>query len=151
MNEQGMIYPEPLRNAYPVFHKMPTRWRDNDVYGHMNNVVYGEYYDFVVNCWMVESGALDVPHSPVVGLVAETSYKYLASVGFPDVLEIGLTTLRVGRSSVIYGLGLFREDASEAAGLCRFAHVYVDAKTRRPTPLPDSLREALAGLSPADS
>lgn len=140
-------FPPSERAAYPVFHQLPTRWRDDDVYGHMNNVVYYEYFDTVVNRWLVESDALRVPDGPVVGLVAETGCKYLSSVGFPDVLDIGLMTLRQGSSSVIYGLGLFRAGEAEAAALCRFVHVYVDAETRRPTPLPESMRQALAALA----
>lgn len=143
-------YPSGARAAYAVTHRLPTRWRDDDVYGHMNNVVYYEYFDTVVNRWLVESGALEVPNGPVVGLVAETSCKYVSSVGFPDTLEVGLTTLRVGRSSVVYGLALFRERETEASALCRYVHVYVDSETRRPTPLPDRMRAALKALEPVE-
>ncbi|MEL7464072.1 MAG: thioesterase family protein [Pseudomonadota bacterium] len=140
-------YPPRERAAYPLFHRLATRWRDDDVYGHMNNVVYYEYFDTAVNRWLVQSGALEVPHGPVVGLVAETGCKYIASVGFPDELEVGLSTLRVGGSSVIYGLGLFRAGEEEASALCRFVHVYVDTATRKPVPLPDSFRLALRELA----
>ena len=122
------------------------RWADTDIYGHMNNVVYYEYFDTAVNRWLVEADALDVPRGPVVGLVAETSCKYLASVGFPDVLEIGLGAMRIGSSSVVYGLALFREGEAEAAALCRYVHVYVDSTSRRPTPLPERMRTALTAL-----
>ena len=141
-------YPSAERAAYPVSHRLQTRWRDDDVYGHMNNVVYYEYFDTAVNRWLVESGALRVPDGPVVGLVAETSCKYLASVGFPDELEIGLSTMRVGSSSVIYGLGLFRAGEARASALCRYVHVYVGSVKRRPEPLPESMREALSALAP---
>ena len=141
-------FPPPDRAAYPVFQSMTTRWRDDDVYGHMNNVVYYEYFDTAVNRWLIESGALEVPKGPVVGLVAETSCRYLASVGFPDTLDIGLSALRVGRSSVVYGLGLFRAGLADPAALCRYVHVYVDAETRRPTPLPETMRAQLEALTP---
>lgn len=141
-------YPKPARSAFPLIFPAATRWRDNDVYGHMNNVVYGEYFDTAVNFWLIRHKALDVPNGPVVGLVAETSTRFLSSVGFPDDLEIGLSTLRVGTSSVVYGLGLFRAGAEEAAALCRFVHVYVDSETHRPTPLPDAFRAALKALEP---
>lgn len=141
-------YPKPARSAFPVIRPATTRWRDNDVYGHMNNVVYGEYFDTAVNQWLIRSGGLDVPGGPVVGLVAETSTRYLASVGYPDDLELGLSALRVGTSSVVYGLGLFLAGAEDAAALCRFVHVYVDSETRRPTPLPESFRSALEALKP---
>lgn len=139
-------YPAAARGAFPVFQAMATRWNDNDPYGHMNNVVYSEYFDTAVNRWLIESGALEVPGGPVVGLVAETRVRFLESVGFPDRLEIGLSALRVGRSSVVYGLGLFRAGAAAPAAICRYVHVYVDATGRRPAPLPDRLRDALAAL-----
>ncbi|MEL6792952.1 MAG: thioesterase family protein [Pseudomonadota bacterium] len=141
-------FPPRERAAYPIFHRLMTRWRDDDVYGHMNNVVYYEYFDTAVNRWLVASGALEVPNGPVVGLVAETGCRYFASVGFPDELEIGLSTMRVGGSSVIYGLGLFRAGEAEVSAACRFVHVYVDTATRKPTPLPDSFRAALGALAP---
>lgn len=136
-------YPPNRRAGYRVFHETRTRWRDDDVYGHMNNVVYYEYFDTAVNEWLVSSEALRVPDGPVVGLVAETSCKYLASVGFPDRISVGLRAERIGRTSVVYGLALFGEGREEAAALCRYVHVYVDAATRRPTPLPETMRAAL--------
>lgn len=141
-------FPPSERAAYPVFQSMTTRWRDDDVYGHMNNGVYYEYFDTAVNRWLIESDALEVPNGPVVGLVAETSCRYLASVGFPDKLDIGLSALRVGRSSVVYGLGLFRSGEAGAAALCRYVHVYVDAENRRPKPLPETMRARLQALTP---
>ncbi len=144
MDDDG--YPAATRAAFRVFQPIPTRWNDNDPYGHMNNVVYSEYFDTAVNRWMIDSGSLEVPTGPVVGLVAETRVRFLESVGFPDRLEIALSALRVGRTSVTYGLGLFREGAERPAAICRYVHVYVDSATRRPTPLPDSLRNGLAGL-----
>lgn len=125
---------------------MTTRWRDNDVYGHMNNVVYYEYFDTVVNQWLMESGALEIPHGPVVGLVVRTECEYAASIDFPDRITAGLRAERVGRTSVTYGIGLFRNDDDRAAAKGLFTHVYVDARTHRPTPLPDALRTALKGI-----
>jgi acyl-CoA thioester hydrolase len=137
---------QPARSAFPHLREMTTRWRDNDVYGHMNNVVYYEYFDTVVNQWLLESGALEIPHGPVVGLVVRTECDYAASLGFPDRIVAGLRAARVGRTSVTYGIGLFRnaEDVAAASGL--FTHVYVDAETRRPVPLPEPLRRALEAL-----
>ncbi len=141
-------YPEQHRTAFPVLHQMQTRWRDNDVYGHMNNVVYYEYFDTIVNRWLIESGALIVPDGPVVGLVAETSCAYRSSVGFPDTVTVGLSVLNIGRSSVVYGLGLFAGEADEAAAVCRYVHVYVDSMSRRPVPIPDQMRSLLETLRP---
>ena len=136
-------YPSTDRAAFPVILPMTTRWRDNDMYGHMNNVVYYEYFDTAVNQWLATSGTLDVPDGPLVGLVAESSCRFLSGVGFPEPVEIGLSTLRIGRTSVVYGLGLFAAGAPEASAVCRYAHVYVDAATRRPVPLPEAMRNSL--------
>jgi len=136
----------PRRESFPVRTVTPTRWRDDDVYGHMNNVVYYEYFDTAVNRWLVETGALPVPHGPVIGLVAETACRYFLPVGFPQPVETGLAVARVGRTSLTYSLALFgAEDA--AAAVCRYVHVYVDAATRRPTPLPDALRAAAQAVA----
>ena len=140
-------FPPTERGAYPVFYPMTTRWRDNDVYGHINNAYYYEFFDTAVNQWLIRSEALELPHGPVVGLVAETACRFLSSVSYPQSLEVGVTTLRVGRSSVIFGLGLFAEKANEAAALCRFVHVYVDQESRRPTPIPATMVEKLKQLS----
>ncbi|MEM7546391.1 MAG: thioesterase family protein [Pseudomonadota bacterium] len=140
-------YPDPQRAAFRAFSQYQTRWRDNDAYGHMNNVVYYEYFDTVVNRWLIESGALEVPGGPIVGLVAETSCSFRASVGFPETVEIGLVASHVGRSSVIYGLGLFGNGEAAAAAVCRYVHVYVDSSTRKPVVLPDLLRKTLANIA----
>ena len=144
-----MDFPPPTRDAYPVILPMTTRWRDNDVYGHMNNVVYYEYFDTAVNQWLAASGALPVPKGPVVGLLAESACRFLKAVGFPERLEIGLSTLRVGRSSVTYGLAMFRIGEDAPAALCRYVHVYVGAEDHRPTAIPDAMREKLGALTPA--
>lgn len=136
-------YPDSSRAAFPVILPMTTRWRDNDVYGHMNNVVYYEYFDTAVNQWLAESGALEVPNGPLVGLVAESSCRFLSGVGYPQPVEIGLSTMRVGRTSVVYGLALFAVDSNQASAVCRYAHVYVDAQTRRPSTLPDAMKNHL--------
>lgn len=140
-------YPPASRAAYPVIHAAATRWRDDDVYGHMNNVVYYEYFDTTVNRWLIENNVLEIPNGPLIGLVAETSCKYLSGVGFPDLLDIGLSTMRVGGSSVVYGLALFARGEDTAAALCRYVHVYVDAETRRPSPLPVEMRAALTAIA----
>ncbi len=132
----------PARQDFILRYASPTRWRDNDVYGHMNNVVYSEYFDSAVNRWMIEARALDIPRGPVIGLVAETSVRFFAAVGFPGNVEVGLSVARIGRTSVTYAMALFGAD-DLAAATCRYVHVYVDAATHRPTPLPTALRAAL--------
>lgn len=139
--------PVPLpRSAYPHLKRMSTRWRDNDVYGHMNNVVYYEYFDTVVNGWLLEEGHLDFENGGVIGLVVSTACDYFASIAFPDEITAGLRVSRIGGSSVTYEIGLFRGDEGEAAAQGRFTHVYVEREGRRPTPLPEDLRASLETL-----
>lgn len=113
----------------------------------MNNAVYYEYVDSVVNGWLVERGGLTVPGGPVICLVVESGCTYRASLGFPDVVEVGLRADRVGRSSITYGIGLFAPRVEEAAAEARFTHVCVERETGRPVAIPEILRTALAALS----
>jgi acyl-CoA thioester hydrolase len=134
------------RSAFPHFQAIPTRWMDNDVYGHVNNVVYYSYFDTVVNQYLIEQRVLDIETSGVIGLVIETRCNYFRSITFPDVVHAGLRVARLGNSSVRYEIGLFRNDDEDAAAQGHFVHVYVDRATRRPTPLPTALRAALARI-----
>ncbi|MGY6568222.1 MAG: acyl-CoA thioesterase [Salinarimonas sp.] len=139
--------PQPFtRAAFALFRPMPTRWMDNDAYGHVNNVVYYSYFDTAVNAYLVENGLLDVTGSDVVGLVAETGCSYFESVAFPEPLEVGLAVSRLGRSSVTYRIGVFRRDAPQAAAQGHFVHVYVNRTSGRPAPIPDATRAALEKL-----
>jgi acyl-CoA thioester hydrolase len=140
----------PTRAASPHFVTYASRWRDNDVYAHMNNAVFYEYVDSVVNAWLIGTGALRIPGGPVICLVAETGCRYFASLGFPAPVEAGLALERAGTTSIAYRVGLFAPDADEAAALARFVHVCVDAETRRPTPVPEALRSALETLRPGE-
>jgi acyl-CoA thioester hydrolase len=137
------------RDAYPHFLSIPTRWMDNDVYGHVNNVVYYSYFDTVVNEYLLRMGVLDFEQSESIGLVVETQCKYFASVAFPDRVDAGLRVARLGSSSVRYEVGLFREGEAEPAAQGHFVHVYVDRIARRPIPLSDVMRAALAPLTVA--
>lgn len=142
--------PEPdPRRRYPYLREMTTRWRDNDVYGHVNNVVYYEYFDSAVNGWLLENGLLDFEDCPVIGLVVETQCAYFSPIAFPDRITAGLRVARLGRSSVTYEIGLFRNDGDVAAAQGKFVHVYVDRETRRPTPLPEAHRTAMGALRPS--
>lgn len=137
----------PVRADYGHFETFTTRWRDNDVYGHLNNAVFYEYVDTLVNGWLISSGALPVPRGPVVCLVAETGCTYFASLKFPGAVDAGLRLERLGRTSITYGIGLFPADVDTAAAAARFVHVCVDHRTHRPEPVPAALRQALAGLA----
>jgi acyl-CoA thioester hydrolase len=116
---------------------------DNDVYGHVNNVVYYSYFDTVVNQYLIEQGALDIESSEVVGLVVQTGCQYFAPVTFPDIVTAGLRVAKLGNSSVRYEIGIFRNDEHAASAQGHFIHVYVDRGTRRPARLPATLRTAL--------
>ncbi len=140
---------EPLRPraAYRAFRTIPTRWADNDVYGHVNNVVFYAWFDTAVNAHLIEQGALDIHAGEVIGLVVETGCRYARPVAFPETVEAGIRVGRLGTSSVRYEIGLFTAGAAEPAAEGFFIHVYVDRATRRPTPLPARLREVLEALS----
>ena len=138
------------RTAYPHFLSIATRWMDNDVYGHVNNVVYYSYFDTVVNEYLIRSGVLDIEHGTTIGLVVETQCNYFAPIVFPDRIDAGLRVVRLGTSSVRYEVGLFREGDAEPAAQRHFVHVYVDRETRRPVALPDRLRAALEPLLVVD-
>jgi len=135
-----------LRAGYRHFRVISTRWMDNDVYGHVNNVQYYSFFDTVVNGYLIAEGVLDPQASAVIGLVVETKCNYFESLTFPDEIQAGLRVGRMGASSVRYEIGLFRGEAAQAAAQGHFVHVYVDRATRRPVALPEALRRALAPL-----
>jgi acyl-CoA thioester hydrolase len=128
---------------------MPTRWMDNDHYGHVNNVTYYSYFDTAVNGWLIEATGTDIRELASIGIVAETSCRFLKERSFPDTIEAGLAVERIGRSSVVYHIALFREHEVDAAAVGRFVHVYVDAATRSVVPIPDLIRAAVESLPAA--
>lgn len=135
------------RDDYRAFRTIHTRWMDNDIYGHMNNVVHYSLFDTAVNGWLIEQGVLDIAEGEQIGLVVETGCRYFAEMAFPDIITAGLRVGRLGSSSVRYEVGLFRNDAQEAAAEGFFVHVYVDRATRRPKPLGDRLRATLEAIT----
>ncbi len=139
---------EPLhdRSAYAAWRTIPTRWSDNDMYGHVNNVTYYAWFDTVVNKWLIDAGLLDLEDGRTIGLVVETGCRYAQPLAFPGDIEIGLAVARLGTSSVTYRLGVFAARASEPAAEGHFTHVYVDRASRRPAPLPEKWRAALEAL-----
>ncbi|URI11136.1 acyl-CoA thioesterase [Aquincola tertiaricarbonis] len=145
MSEAVRPQPQP-RSAYRHFSAVPTRWMDNDVYGHVNNVVYYSYFDTAVNRYLIEAGALDPQAGHSIGLVIETHCNYFASLSFPQVVEAGMRVASVGRSSVRYEIGLFGQGDPMCAAAGHFVHVYVDRETRRPMALPPALLAALQPL-----
>ena len=142
-----MPSPTPHRRAeYPHCLPIATRWMDNDVYGHVNNVVYYAYFDTVINRWLVDEGGLDIHGGDIIGLCVDSRCAYLRPVAFPDALEAGLRVAHLGRSSVRYEIAIFKigDDAAVAQG--EFVHVFVDRQSRRPVAIPERLRAALARL-----
>ncbi|MXN67262.1 acyl-CoA thioesterase [Stappia sp. GBMRC 2046] len=131
------------RAEFSLFRRIPTRWMDVDIYGHVNNVNYLSFFDTAVNGWLIEEGVLSPATSQTVFLVVETACQYFAEVNFPDTVDAGIRVARLGRSSVAYDIGLFRNDETSACAQGRFVHVQVDAKSRRPVEITGRRRELL--------
>jgi acyl-CoA thioester hydrolase len=134
------------RGDFRILRTITTRWMDNDQYGHVNNVVYYSYFDTAVNGYLIEASGCDVRLLPQIGIVAETSCRFMSELSFPDTVYAGLALERLGNSSVVYRIGLFRNQDVEPAAIGRFVHVYVDTATRRPVPIPTQVRAALQAL-----
>ncbi|ADG96958.1 thioesterase superfamily protein [Segniliparus rotundus DSM 44985] len=132
--------------AFTTRWPVPTRWADNDHYGHVNNVAYYSYFDTAVNAWLMSETGMDTRELQAIGVVAETSCRYLRQLSFPDQLEVGIACERLGERSVVYRLAVFTAGDDEPAALGRFAHVYVDAVTRTPVPVPEPVRQAVRRL-----
>ena len=135
------------RQDYAYFEQMTTRWRDNDVYGHMNNVVFYEYVDTVVNSWLIKTNSLVIPSGPIIGLVVETKCTYFSEIGFPGVLTTGLKVNRIGESSVQYEVGLFSGQEEKTAARILFTHVCVDSNSKKPVKIPDKLLQSLKSIN----
>ncbi|WP_420407609.1 acyl-CoA thioesterase [Hoeflea sp.] len=138
--------PPPVRSTFRTFMDQQTRWSDNDVYGHMNNVVHYKLFDTAINRWLIDAGLLDLRGGGLIGLVVETGCRYHAEAAFPDTITAGIAVTRLGTSSVTYEIGLFRNSEETAFADGRFVHVYVDLSTRRPVALPDDWRKKLAEI-----
>ncbi len=134
------------RQDYPHFLAIPTRWMDNDIYGHVNNVVYYSYFDTVIGQYLIGTGGLDIHEGPVIGVCAESACRYFAAVAFPETIDAGLRVGHLGGRSVRYEIGLFKQGQNLAAAEGHFVHVFVDRATMAPTTIPEDLREALARL-----
>ena len=141
------LRPEPqLRSSYSAFRSITTRWADNDVYGHVNNVVYYSWFDTAVNAHLIEHGVLDIHGGETIGLVIETQCNYFAPLAFPQRVDAGIRVARLGGSSVRYEVGLFAQGDERSAAAGHFVHVYVDRATRRPVAVPQALRRVLQAL-----
>lgn len=143
-----MQQPQYLRSDYLHFQPITTRWHDNDLYGHVNNVVYYSYFDSAVNTYLIEVGGLDIHNGSVVGFVVNSSCDYFASISFPEAIEVGLRVAKLGNSSVQYELAIFKQGEAQACAAGRFVHVFVDRQNNRPVAIPLLLRETLQRLLP---
>jgi acyl-CoA thioester hydrolase len=140
--------PHAQRSDYPYLQSITTRWHDNDIYGHVNNVTYYSFFDSAVNTYLIEQGGLDIHEGEVVGFVVSSACDYFASLAFPDRIEVGLRVATLGNSSVQYELAVFKEGVEEACAAGRFVHVFVDRQSNRPVVIPPQLRNALVRLQP---
>lgn len=131
------------RASYRYFTDITTRWMDNDIYGHVNNVVYYSYFDSVANKYLIEEGGLDIKNSQVVGFVVASNCQYTSPIAYPQAIEAGLRVNRLGNSSVEYGIGIFQQDSSVVSAMGTFTHVFVDRSTDKPVAIPASIRSAL--------
>ena len=138
--------PDPVAGNYRYFLPITTRWMDNDVYGHINNVTYYSYFDTVANHFLITEGGLDIHHSPVIALVVESQCTYRAPVAYPDRLRAGLRVDKLGNRSVTYGVAIFTDTDTEAVAHGQFVHVFVDRQSRRAVPIPEPIRTALETL-----
>ncbi len=148
MSSAPTYLPQPeSRSAFKVFRHIGTRWMDNDVHGHVNNVVYDGWFDTAVNAHLIEQGALDIHHGDTIGLVIETQCNYFAPLAFPQTIEAGIRVAKLGSSSVRYEIGLFAQGEDLCAARGHFVHVYVDKENRRPVKvLPLKLKTVLETL-----
>lgn len=139
--------PKHLRRDYKHLQPITTRWHDNDIYGHVNNVVYYGFFDTAVNNYLIQQGGLDIQDGDIVGFVVSSACDYFASIAYPDLIEVGLRVAKLGNSSVQYELAIFREGEQEASAAGRFVHVFVERASNRPTAIPPRLRAALEALA----
>ena len=137
----------PARSDYPFFYPINTRWSDNDVYGHVNNVIYYSYFDTAANRYLIEEGGLDISDGEIVGFVVSSGCEYHEPITYPEPIEAGLRVEKLGNSSVRYGIGIFKQGAEEAVAHGHFVHVFVNRKANKPVSIPENLREALERIT----
>ena len=131
------------RSDYSYFKNITTRWADNDIYGHINNVVYYSYFDTVANQYLIEFADFNPVSAPVIGVIVHSNCNYIKAIAYPDKIEAGLTVKKLGRSSVTYGIGIFRQGESAACAYGEFVHVFVNRRNNLPMSIPTKIRESL--------
>ncbi|MGK0498908.1 MAG: acyl-CoA thioester hydrolase [Oceanicoccus sp.] len=135
------------RDDYKVFYPITTRWMDNDVYGHVNNVTYYSYFDTAANSYLINHCGLDIRNGDIVGLVVSSGCEYMAPIAFPEKIEVGLRIDRLGKSSVQYGIAIFKQGEPQACAFGHFIHVFVDRKSNKPVAIPISMRKPMEKIS----
>jgi acyl-CoA thioester hydrolase len=141
-----------MKSTYRYFLSIPTRWKDNDIFGHVNNVEYYSFIDTIITTFLIREGGFDIHYGPIVAVCAESHCRFKQAIAFPETIDAGLRVAHIGRSSVRYEIGLFRRGSDEAIAEAWFVHVFVDRNERKPQPLPESLRAALQSIAiPEDS
>eukprot|EP01095_Lingulamoeba_sp_RSL-Kostka_P008377 TRINITY_DN2781_c2_g1_i3.p1 TRINITY_DN2781_c2_g1~~TRINITY_DN2781_c2_g1_i3.p1 ORF type:complete len:145 (+),score=27.88 TRINITY_DN2781_c2_g1_i3:122-556(+) len=133
-------------NQYLFFLNIPTRWKDQDVYQHVNNITYYSYFDTVINYYLIKFGKLDPKNGKVMGLVVETTCQYKKQIEFPEIVKAGIRVKKIGRTSCIYEVGLFTNDTINPVATGNFVHVFVDRTTRTPIEIPSPIRTALESI-----
>ncbi|GAA3529335.1 thioesterase family protein [Aeromicrobium panaciterrae] len=136
-----------LRTDFPTLRTISTRWEDEDVYGHVNNVVYYSFFDTAVNGFLIDATGTDIRKLDAIGLVVETQCTFMRSLAFPDDVQAGIAVTKMGNTSIVYRIGLFQGDTDEPAAIGQFVHVYVDAATRKVTRVPQSIKDAVEPLA----
>ncbi|HBB78052.1 thioesterase [Stutzerimonas xanthomarina] len=138
--------PQHLRADYRHFQPITTRWHDNDIYGHVNNVTYYSFFDSAMNIYLIEKGGLDIHGGEVIGFVVSSACDYFAPIAYPEIIEVGLRVAKLGNSSVQYELAIFRLGEAQACAAGKMVHVFVERASNRPVPIPAPLRLALEAL-----
>lgn len=133
-----------LRADYHFFFPIQTRWADNDIYGHVNNVIYYSYFDTAANALLIQKAAFDIHHSPIIGLVVNSSCHFLQELTYPEIIEVGVAIEKIGNSSLSYKLAIFKQGQDQASAQGHFVHVFVNRQSKKSTPIPQQMRDALS-------
>ena len=142
MSEKKII----LREDYQKFYPLSTRWMDNDMFGHINNVVYYSFFDTAVTHFLIETGILRLKNNPIVFYVVHTSCNFITSLSYPEEIEAGIMLKKIGKTSITYGVSVFKKGAISAAAYGEFIHVLVDRKSNRATPITEDIRQKIKSL-----
>lgn len=134
------------RAEYKSFHPITTRWHDNDIYGHVNNVVYYSYFDSAANAYLINEGGLDIHGGSTIAYVVSSNCNYHSAIAYPETIEVGLRVDKLGNSSVTYGIAIFRQGEVNCVANGQFVHVFVDRETGKPSPIPEQIRVALNAI-----